>query len=173
MNDKAILHATYITVVHWASFSVQHSHSLAIEHRSTGVQPGNSNMLIMSNVNECRLLKRDQCFPSDPPTIHYLYLLPAHIGLQMEYTLHRSPVYHRAYTCRQTTIPTSIHFTLRGNIESPIHLTCMSLNCGKKIRTEQNPHRRGDSDNHCTTVPPPQIFYLSIIDQTYACDHFA
>ncbi len=55
-------------------------------------------------------------------------------------------------------------FTPTGNLESPINLTCMSLDCGRKLERQERaqadmgrttPRRKAnDGANHCTTVPP-------------------
>jgi len=75
---------------------------------------------------------------------------PAVIGQEAGYTLDRSPVHHRA-TQRQMTQTTTL--TLKDNLESPINLTCMILDGGRKPeyperthaytgRNMQTPHRK-------------------------------
>ena len=58
--------------------------------------------------------------------------IPAVIGREAGYTLHRSPVHHRA-TQRQTRQTTTHMLTLtpKDNLETPINLTCMFLDGGK------------------------------------------
>jgi len=56
------------------------------------------------------------------------------IGREAGYTLDMSPVPHRA-TQRQTTT-----LTPRDNIESPINLTCMFLDSGRKLEYPERTH---------------------------------
>ncbi|KAK5608006.1 hypothetical protein CRENBAI_006560 [Crenichthys baileyi] len=63
-------------------------------------------------------------------------LSPAVYGQEAGYTLDRSPVHRRA---TQTTMHTLIH-TPKGNLERPINLTGMSLDCGRKPESPVRTH---------------------------------
>ena len=101
------------------------------------------------------------------------------IGREAGYTLDRSPVHHRA-TQRQTRQTTTDTFTItRAILESPINLTCMFLDGGRKPEYPERTHTYkgrtcklhtekprleiepgtlllwGDGANHHTTVQPP------------------
>ena len=64
--------------------------------------------------------------------------IPANFGREAGYTLDRSPVHRRA-TQRQTSTHTHT-LTPMGNLEEPIHLTCMSLECGRKPENLEKTH---------------------------------
>ncbi len=51
------------------------------------------------------------------------------------YTVDPSPVHHRADIQRQTTVHVHIH-TQTGNLETPVKLTCPSLDCRKREPTQ-------------------------------------
>jgi len=88
------------------------------------------------------------------PSIHFLYPLnlsvgswgglepiPAAIGREAGYTLDRSSVHHRA-TQRQTRQTTTHMLTLtpKDNSETPINLTCMFLDGGRKPEYPERTH---------------------------------
>jgi len=64
--------------------------------------------------------------------------IPAVIGRKAGYTLDRLPVHHRA-TQRQTTTHT-LTLTPKDNLESPINLTCMFLDSGRKLDYPERTH---------------------------------
>ncbi|MED6245809.1 hypothetical protein ATANTOWER_008532 [Ataeniobius toweri] len=61
-------------------------------------------------------------------------------GREAGYTLDRSPVHHRA--TQRHTGQTTRHtpFTPKGNVERPINLTVMFLNCGRKPEYPERIH---------------------------------
>ena len=87
--------------------------------------------------------------PHSLPSIHFLYpkrvsvgrvaggleSIPAVIGREAGYTLDRSPVHHR------DTQPHTLTLTPKDNfLETPINLTCMFLDSGRKPEYPERTH---------------------------------
>ena len=98
----------------------------------------------MENTNK----KKMQLFFYLHPSIHFLYPLnlsvgswgglepiPAVIGREAGYTLYRSPVHHRS-----TQTNNHARSLLRTILESPINLTCMFLDGGRKPEYLERSH---------------------------------
>ena len=74
--------------------------------------------------------------------IRGLETIPAIIGREAGYTLDRSPVHHSA-TQRQTR-----HTTMHTHsLETPINLTCMFLDSGRKYPEREATHTQGEHAN--------------------------
>ncbi|XP_054652019.1 integrin beta-1-binding protein 1 isoform X1 [Dunckerocampus dactyliophorus] len=107
--------------------------------------PGDEEMILGVSKHGVKVASLDQCARRG-----MLEPIPADFGRQAEYTLDWSPANGRAHIDKQ---PFTLTFIPMDNLESPINLTCMFLECGRKPEYPEKTHAHGRTCKLHTDLP--------------------